>query len=134
MQERQDKIVKQLALQMAEALKKEDGRLARDIAKKEAEEEKKCKEKEAKQKAAIESIAEYRATAVRNLACSYSCFTSTKEPGPDHIWWLWCPASACSVRATDIFPGLLSPSPTSLLGAYLPRLLKARGLDAGQPQ
>uniref|UniRef100_A0A8B9G6Z8 Trichohyalin-plectin-homology domain-containing protein n=1 Tax=Amazona collaria TaxID=241587 RepID=A0A8B9G6Z8_9PSIT len=95
----QDKIIKLLALQMTEALKKEDGRLARDIAKKEAEEEKKRKEKEAKQKATIEAIAEYRATAVRNLACSYSCFTSTKEPGPDHIWWLWCPQSACSIRA-----------------------------------
>lgn len=119
---------------MTEALKKEDGRVARDIAKKEAEEEKKRKEKEAKQKAAIESIAEYRATAVRNLACSYSCFTSTNDPGPDHSWWLWCPASACSIRATDICPGLLSPSPLSLLGAHLPGLLKALGLDTGQPQ
>lgn len=119
---------------MTEALKKEDGRLARDIAKKEAEEEKKCKEKEAKQKAVIESIAEYRATAVRNPVCSYSCFTSTKEPGSDHSWWLLCPTPACSIRATDIFPGLLSPSPTSLLGGHLPGLLKALGLDTGQPQ
>uniref|UniRef100_U3IFA1 Trichohyalin-plectin-homology domain-containing protein n=1 Tax=Anas platyrhynchos platyrhynchos TaxID=8840 RepID=U3IFA1_ANAPP len=50
-QERQDKIVTQLAAQMSEALKMEDDRIARDIAKKEAEEEKKNKEKEAKNKA-----------------------------------------------------------------------------------
>ncbi|KAM9010482.1 cilia- and flagella- associated protein 210 isoform 2-T2 [Ara ararauna] len=67
-QEGQDKIVKQFALQMTEALKKEDGRLARDMAKKEAEEEKRRKEKEAKQKATIESIAEYRATAMKMKA------------------------------------------------------------------
>ncbi|XP_057279722.1 cilia- and flagella- associated protein 210-like [Pezoporus wallicus] len=67
-QERQDKIVKQLALQMAETLKKEDGHLARDTAKK-AEEEKKRRDKEAKkQKAATESIAEYRATAMKMKA------------------------------------------------------------------
>ncbi|XP_050567667.1 cilia- and flagella- associated protein 210 isoform X5 [Cygnus atratus] len=64
-QERQDKIVTQLASQMSEALKMEDDRLARDIAKKEAEQEKKNKEKEAKTKAAIESIAEHRATVVK---------------------------------------------------------------------
>lgn len=64
-QERQDKIVTQLAAQMSEALKMEDDRIARDIAKKEAEEEKKNKEKEAKNKAAIESIAEHRATVVK---------------------------------------------------------------------
>uniref|UniRef100_A0A8C0VWA9 Trichohyalin-plectin-homology domain-containing protein n=1 Tax=Cyanistes caeruleus TaxID=156563 RepID=A0A8C0VWA9_CYACU len=67
-QEKQDKIVSRLAEQMIEALKKDDGRLARDAARIEAEEEKKRKEKEAKQKAAIESIAEHRATVVRNLA------------------------------------------------------------------
>uniref|UniRef100_A0A8C3MNJ7 Uncharacterized protein n=1 Tax=Geospiza parvula TaxID=87175 RepID=A0A8C3MNJ7_GEOPR len=67
-QEQRDKIISQLAEQMSEALRKEDGRLARDAARIEAEEEKKRKEKEAKQKAAIESIAEHRATVVRNLA------------------------------------------------------------------
>ncbi|NXR02479.1 CC173 protein, partial [Sagittarius serpentarius] len=64
-QEHQDKIVSQLAVHMNEALKREDDRLARDIAKKEAEQEKKCKEKEAKEKAAIESIAEHRATVMK---------------------------------------------------------------------
>ncbi|XP_074001858.1 cilia- and flagella- associated protein 210-like [Numenius arquata] len=64
-QERQDKIVSQLAAQMKEALKREDDRVARDIEKKEAEEEKKRKEKEAKEKAAIESIAEHRATVMK---------------------------------------------------------------------
>ncbi|XP_064290600.1 cilia- and flagella- associated protein 210 [Passer domesticus] len=64
-QEQQDKIISRLAEQMGEALKKEDDRLARDVARKEAEEEKKRKEKEAKQKAAIESIAEHRATVIK---------------------------------------------------------------------
>ncbi|XP_009980050.1 PREDICTED: coiled-coil domain-containing protein 173, partial [Tauraco erythrolophus] len=64
-QEHQDKIVSQLAEQMNKALKREDDRLARDIAKKEAEQEKKRKEKEAKEKAAIESIAEHRATVMK---------------------------------------------------------------------
>ncbi|XP_042639819.1 coiled-coil domain-containing protein 173 isoform X2 [Tyto alba] len=64
-QEHQDKIVSQLVVQMNESLKREDDRLARDIAKKEAEQEKKRKEKEAKQKAAIESIAEHRATVMK---------------------------------------------------------------------
>uniref|UniRef100_A0A8C3RGX6 Trichohyalin-plectin-homology domain-containing protein n=1 Tax=Cyanoderma ruficeps TaxID=181631 RepID=A0A8C3RGX6_9PASS len=53
--------------QMSELLKMEGKRLARDVARIEAEQEKKNKEKEAKQKAAIESIAEHRATVVRNL-------------------------------------------------------------------
>lgn len=66
-QEQQDKITRKLTEGMIEALKMEDGRLARDVAKREAEEEKKLKEKEAKQKAAIESIAEHRASVVRNL-------------------------------------------------------------------
>ncbi|NXN24803.1 CC173 protein, partial [Nycticryphes semicollaris] len=64
-QERQDKIVSQLAAQMKEALTREDDRVARDIEKKEAEQEKKRKEKEAKEKAAIESIAEHRATVMK---------------------------------------------------------------------
>ncbi|NWU69805.1 CC173 protein, partial [Pterocles burchelli] len=64
-QKHQDKIVTQLAAQMSEALKREDDRLARDIAKKEAEQEKKLKEKEAKEKAAIESIAEHRANVMK---------------------------------------------------------------------
>ncbi|KFQ31494.1 Coiled-coil domain-containing protein 173, partial [Mesitornis unicolor] len=66
--ERQDKIITQLAGQMTEVLKREDDCLARDIAKKEAEHEKKCKEKEAKKKAAIESIAEYRAAVMKMRA------------------------------------------------------------------
>ncbi|KAM6269153.1 cilia- and flagella- associated protein 210-like isoform 2-T2 [Porphyrio hochstetteri] len=64
-QEHQDKVVSQLAVQMNEALKKEDDRLARDIAKQEAEREKNHKEKEAKEKAAIQSIAEYRESVMK---------------------------------------------------------------------
>ncbi|NXC50104.1 CC173 protein, partial [Penelope pileata] len=64
-QEHQDKIIRQLTAQMGEALKMEEGRIARDIAKKEAEREKEEKEKEAKKKAALESIAKYRATVVK---------------------------------------------------------------------
>ncbi|NXI38977.1 CC173 protein, partial [Galbula dea] len=60
-QEQQNKIISQIVAQTNEALKKEDDRLARDIAKKEAEHQKKCKEKEEKQKAAIEAIIEHRA-------------------------------------------------------------------------
>ncbi|KAM6129568.1 LOW QUALITY PROTEIN: cilia- and flagella- associated protein 210 [Pterocles gutturalis] len=62
-QKHQD-IITQLAAQMSEALKREDDRLARDIAKK-AEQEEKLKEKEAKEKAAIESIAEHRAIVMK---------------------------------------------------------------------
>uniref|UniRef100_A0A8C2U8E8 Trichohyalin-plectin-homology domain-containing protein n=1 Tax=Coturnix japonica TaxID=93934 RepID=A0A8C2U8E8_COTJA len=79
-QERQDKIVSQLAAQMNVALKMEDERLARDIARKEAAYEKEQKEKEAKKKAAIESIAEYRATVVRKLTCSHPCLWRTFLP------------------------------------------------------
>ncbi|KFO83560.1 Coiled-coil domain-containing protein 173, partial [Buceros rhinoceros silvestris] len=64
-QEQQDKIVSQLAVQRNEVLKREDDRLARDIAKKEAEAEKKRKENEAKKKAAIASIAEHRASVMK---------------------------------------------------------------------
>lgn len=116
-QEHQDKIVIQLAVQMNEALKREDDRLARDIAKKEAEQEKKRKEKEAKEKAAIESIAEHRATVVRNPACSYSCLFQGAWPRSQLVapvpwismlhqvcWWRW--------RSADILPGVFSPSPT----------------------
>ncbi|KAM6307146.1 cilia- and flagella- associated protein 210 [Aegotheles albertisi] len=67
-QERQDKIVSQLAVQMSEALKREDDNIARDAVKKEAEQEKKRKEKEAKEKAAIESIAEHRAAEMKMKA------------------------------------------------------------------
>uniref|UniRef100_A0A8B9D379 Trichohyalin-plectin-homology domain-containing protein n=1 Tax=Anser brachyrhynchus TaxID=132585 RepID=A0A8B9D379_9AVES len=83
-QERQDKIVTQLAAQMSEALKMEDDRLARDIAKKEAEQEKKNKEKEAKTKAAIESIAEHRATVVKNTTTTklLCCERNTKLSSP----------------------------------------------------
>uniref|UniRef100_A0A669QB90 Trichohyalin-plectin-homology domain-containing protein n=1 Tax=Phasianus colchicus TaxID=9054 RepID=A0A669QB90_PHACC len=73
-QEHQDKIVRQLAAQMSEVMKMEDERIARDVAKKEATQEKEQKEKEAKKKAAIESIAEHRATVVRNLTCSHPSF------------------------------------------------------------
>ncbi|KFQ20475.1 Coiled-coil domain-containing protein 173, partial [Merops nubicus] len=68
MQEHQDKIVSQLAAQMNEALKREDDLLARDIARKEAEQEKKRKEKEAKEKAVIESIGEHTATVMKMKA------------------------------------------------------------------
>ncbi|XP_053925792.1 cilia- and flagella- associated protein 210 isoform X2 [Cuculus canorus] len=64
-QEYQDKIVSQLAAQMSEALMNEDDRLARDIAKKEAEQEKTRKENEAKRKAAIESVTEHRVIMVK---------------------------------------------------------------------
>uniref|UniRef100_A0A663MGQ8 CC173 protein n=1 Tax=Athene cunicularia TaxID=194338 RepID=A0A663MGQ8_ATHCN len=90
-QEHQDKLINQLAVQMNEALKREDDRLARDIAKKEAEQEKKRKEKEAKEKAVIESIAEHRAAVVRNLACSFSCLLQLRSLAQS--WWLWCYAS-----------------------------------------
>uniref|UniRef100_H0ZW89 Trichohyalin-plectin-homology domain-containing protein n=1 Tax=Taeniopygia guttata TaxID=59729 RepID=H0ZW89_TAEGU len=76
-QEQRDKISSRLAEQMGEALKKEDHRLARDAARREAEEEKKRKEREAKQKAAIESIAEHRATVVRNLG--YFCLLQQRS-------------------------------------------------------
>ncbi|KFO72225.1 Coiled-coil domain-containing protein 173, partial [Cuculus canorus] len=64
-QEYQDKIVSQLAAQMSEALMNEDDRLARDIAKKEAEQEKTRKENEAKRKAAVESVTEHRVIMVK---------------------------------------------------------------------
>ncbi|KFV71124.1 Coiled-coil domain-containing protein 173, partial [Dryobates pubescens] len=67
-QERQNKIVNQLAAQMNEALKREDDLIAAEIAKKEAEQERKFKEKKAKEKAAIESIAEHRATMMKMKA------------------------------------------------------------------
>lgn len=131
-QERQTKIVTQIAAQMSEALKREDDRFARDVAKKEAEYQKKCKEKEAKEKAAIESICEYRATVVRNLRLFSFLFTPAEEPGPDHSWCLRCQASACFSRSADILPGV--PSATSLLGAHLPGMLKTLRLGTGQPQ
>ncbi|NWS66609.1 CC173 protein, partial [Crotophaga sulcirostris] len=64
-QEYQDKMVSQLAAQMSETLKREDEHLARSIAKKEAEQEKICREKEAERKAAMESIAEHRAIVLK---------------------------------------------------------------------
>ena len=126
-QEHQDKIVSQLALQMNEALKREDDHLARDIAKKEAEQEQKCKEKEAKEKAAIESIAEHRATVVRNLACSYSCLLQPQLVAPvpcismlhQVCWHLsWGPLCFSHFH----------------VGPHLPGLLKTLGLDTGQSQ
>jgi len=56
---------------MNKALRMEDDRLDRAAAEVENEYQVKNKEKEAKKKAAIESIAEHRATDVRNLI--YSC-------------------------------------------------------------
>lgn len=117
-QERQTKIITQLAAQMSEALKREDDRFARDVAKKEAEYQKKCKEKEAKEKAAIESIAEYRTTVVRNLRLFSFLFTPAEEPGPDRSWWLWCQASACCSRPADTFSwGPLSHFPVRCTSA-----------------
>ncbi|XP_068804758.1 cilia- and flagella- associated protein 210 isoform X2 [Struthio camelus] len=62
MQEHQDIIVNRLAAQMSEAFKMEDDRIAKDIVKQEAKQEKERKDKEEKKKADIESIAEHRAT------------------------------------------------------------------------
>uniref|UniRef100_A0A8C5UI31 Trichohyalin-plectin-homology domain-containing protein n=1 Tax=Malurus cyaneus samueli TaxID=2593467 RepID=A0A8C5UI31_9PASS len=71
-QERRDKVISELAEKMGKAMRMEGERLARDVARIEAEEEKKREEREAKQKAALESIAEYRATVVRNVAWARS--------------------------------------------------------------
>ncbi|XP_059676527.1 cilia- and flagella- associated protein 210-like [Gavia stellata] len=65
MQEHKDKAVEQLTAQMNEACKIEDDRLARGAAEVEDEYQMKNKEKEAKKKAAIESIAEHRATVMK---------------------------------------------------------------------
>lgn len=59
---------------MNKALRMEDDRLDRAAAEVEDEYQVKTKEKEAKKKAAIESIAEHRTTDVRNLICSCSFF------------------------------------------------------------
>ena len=59
---------------MNKALRMEDDRLDRAAAEVENEYQVKNKEKEAKKKAAIESIAEHRATVVRNLTCSHPSF------------------------------------------------------------
>ncbi|XP_074001109.1 cilia- and flagella- associated protein 210-like [Numenius arquata] len=64
-QEHKDKAFEKLAAQMNEACKMEDDRLARGAAEVEDEYQIKNKEKEAKKKAAIESIADYRATAMK---------------------------------------------------------------------
>ncbi|PKU49427.1 hypothetical protein llap_292 [Limosa lapponica baueri] len=64
-QEHKDKAFEKLAAQMNEACKMEDERLARGAAEVEDEYQIKNKEKEAKKKAAIESIADYRATAMK---------------------------------------------------------------------
>lgn len=77
MQVHKDKALEQLTAQINEAFKIEDDRLARGAAAVEDEYQIKNKEKEAKQKAAIESIAEHRTAVVRNLACSYSFFCHT---------------------------------------------------------
>ncbi|XP_075612832.1 cilia- and flagella- associated protein 210-like isoform X2 [Balearica regulorum gibbericeps] len=64
-QQHKDKAFDQLTAQMNEACKIEDDRLARGAAEVEDEYQMKNKEKEAKKKAAIESIAEHRATVMK---------------------------------------------------------------------
>ncbi|XP_014809663.1 PREDICTED: stress response protein nst1-like [Calidris pugnax] len=64
-QEHKDRACEKLAAQMNEACKMEDDRLARGAAEVEDEYQIKNKEKEAKKKAAIESIADYRASAMK---------------------------------------------------------------------
>ncbi|XP_074452423.1 cilia- and flagella- associated protein 210-like [Larus michahellis] len=64
-QEHKDKAFEKLAAQMNEAWKMEDDRLARGAAEVEDEYQIKNKEKEAKKKAAIESIAEHRDTVMK---------------------------------------------------------------------
>ncbi|XP_042730893.1 coiled-coil domain-containing protein 173-like [Lagopus leucura] len=61
-EEHQDRACKKLTAQMNKALRMEDDRLDRAAAEVEDEYQVKTKEKEAKKKAAIESIAEYRVT------------------------------------------------------------------------
>ncbi|XP_061861082.1 cilia- and flagella- associated protein 210-like [Colius striatus] len=65
MQEHKDKAFEQLTAQMNETCKIEDDRLARGAAEVENEYQIKNKEKDAKKKAAIESIAEHRATVMK---------------------------------------------------------------------
>ncbi|XP_027767364.1 coiled-coil domain-containing protein 173-like isoform X1 [Empidonax traillii] len=65
MQKDKDKAFENLSAQMNEAFKIEDDRLARRAAEVEAEYQVKKQEKEARQKAAIESIAEHRATVMK---------------------------------------------------------------------
>ncbi|KAM6421669.1 cilia- and flagella- associated protein 210-like [Rhynochetos jubatus] len=65
MQEHKDKAFERLSAQMNEALEIEDDRLARGAAEVEAEYQMKNKKQEAKKKAAIESIAEHRATVMK---------------------------------------------------------------------
>ncbi|XP_068542894.1 cilia- and flagella- associated protein 210-like isoform X2 [Anas acuta] len=64
-QEHQDKAFQQLAGQMNQTLRMEAERFARGAAEVEDEYQMKTKEREAKNKAAIESIAEHRATVVK---------------------------------------------------------------------
>ncbi|KAM6131992.1 cilia- and flagella- associated protein 210-like isoform 1-T3 [Phoenicopterus ruber ruber] len=64
-EEHKSKAFEQLTAQMNEAVKIEDDRLARGAAEVEDEYQMKNKEKEAKEKAAIESIAEHRATVMK---------------------------------------------------------------------
>ncbi|KAM6349076.1 cilia- and flagella- associated protein 210-like [Alca torda] len=67
-QEHKDKAFEKLAAQMNEAWKMEDDRLARGAAEVEDEYQIKNKEKEAKKKAAIDSITEHRATVLKMKA------------------------------------------------------------------
>ncbi|KAM9010505.1 cilia- and flagella- associated protein 210-like [Ara ararauna] len=65
MQVHKDKALEQLTAQINEAFKSEDDRIARGAAAVEDEYQIKNEEKEAKQKAAIEAIAEHRATVMK---------------------------------------------------------------------
>lgn len=130
-QEYQNKIINQLAAQMSKALKREDERLAGDIAKKEAEQERKLKEKIAKEKAAIESIAEHRASVVRNLACSYSLL-QLQSLAPITAAGTAARYHHASSDWNNISPGVLFPSPTSVLGTHLPGMWKTLSLGTGQ--
>lgn len=71
-QEHQDKAFQQLAGQMNQTLRMEAERFARGAAEVEDEYQMKTKEREAKNKAAIESIAEHRATVVKKIIINKS--------------------------------------------------------------
>nr|XP_009664516.1 PREDICTED: coiled-coil domain-containing protein 173-like [Struthio camelus australis] len=68
MQEHQDKAVKQLTTQMEEAFEMESDRIAKGAADIEEEYQKKNKETEAKTRANIESVSEYRASVMKMKA------------------------------------------------------------------
>lgn len=86
MQVHKDKALEQLTAQINEAFKIEDDRLARGAAAVEDEYQIKNKEKEAKQKAAIESIAEHR-TAVMKMKAEKEK-EEKAESERDHSEWM----------------------------------------------